>query len=189
MTSFEELLQKRRSIRNFEEREVPLSLIKEILRESTLAPSASHAQPWHFIIINNRDVMKRVSDECKRSLLERIEANPELPLSGYKEALSNADFNIFYNAPCVIYIVGPAEAGSLEVDCALLASYLMFSAAQRGLGTCWIGLGADIQDPGIREEIGMPPQYRIVAPIIVGYPGAIPEPLPRDEPKILKIIS
>ncbi len=189
MSSFNELLQKRRSIRSFEEREVPLALIKEILRESTLAPSASHAQPWHFIIINNRDVMKRVSDECKRSLLERIEANPVIPLSGYKEALSNADFNIFYNAPCVVYIVGPAEAGSLEVDCALLASYLMFSAAQRGLGTCWIGLGADIQDPDIREEIGMPPQYRIVAPIIVGYPGVIPEPLPRDEPKILKIIS
>jgi len=189
MNTFEELLQKRRSIRDFEEREVSLPLIQEIIRESTLAPSASHGQPWYFIIITNRDVMKRLSDECKRSLLARIEANPDMPLSGYKEALQNAGFNIFYNAPCVVYIAGRAETGSLDVDCALLASYLMFSAAQRGLGTCWIGLGAHIDNPEIRHEIGLSEECRIVAPIIMGYPGLIPEPLPREEPKILRIIS
>ncbi|TFG91014.1 MAG: nitroreductase family protein [Syntrophobacterales bacterium] len=189
MSSFEELLKKRRAIRNFEERNVPLPLIQEIIRESTFAPSASHGQPWYFIIINNRDVMKRLSDECKRSLLARIEANPKIPLSGYKTALENTGFNIFYNAPCMVYIVGHAEAGSLDVDCALLASYLMFSAAQRGLGTCWVGLGAHIDDPGIRQEIGLSKVCRIVAPIIIGYPGTIPEPLPREEPKILKIVS
>jgi len=189
MSSFEELLKRRRSVRDFEDRETPLPLIQEIIRESTLAPSASHGQPWHFIIITDRDVMKRISDACKRALLESIEANPELPLSGYKAALENAAFNIFYNAPCLVYIVGPADAGSLDVDCALAASYLMFSAVRRGLGTCWIGLATPLQDPAIREEIGLPEGYRIVAPIIIGYPASIPEPLPREEPKILKIIT
>jgi len=189
MDSFEELLRKRRSIRDFEEREVPLPLIEEIIRESTLAPSASHGQPWYFVIITDRDVMKRLSDECKRSLLARIEANPEIPLSGYKAALENTGFNIFYNAPCLVYIVGHAETGSLDVDCALAASYLMFSAVRRGLGTCWIGLGAHIDDPGIRREIGLSGVCRIVAPMIIGYPASIPEPLPREEPKILKIVS
>ncbi|MBN2398607.1 MAG: nitroreductase family protein, partial [Deltaproteobacteria bacterium] len=46
MDAFEALLKKRRSIREFEEREVPLPLIREIIKESTLAPSASHGQPW-----------------------------------------------------------------------------------------------------------------------------------------------
>jgi nitroreductase len=187
--SFEELLRKRRSIRDFEEREVPLSLIREIIRESTLAPSASHGQPWRFIIITDRGLMERISDSCKGSLLERIEAHPELPLSGYKSALENRAFNIFYNAPCLIYIVGPAEVGSVEVDCALAASYLMFAAARRGLGTCWIGLGTPLDDPVIKGEIGLPDGYRIVAPVIVGYPASIPEPLVREEPKILKVIS
>lgn len=188
MDSFEELLRKRRSVRDFEEREVPLPLIREIVKESTLAPSASHGQPWRFIIITNRGVMKRISDACKRALLESIEANPEMALSGYKAALENRAFNIFYNAPCLIYIVGPADAGSLDVDCALAASYLMFSAIRRGLGTCWIGLGTPLQDPAIREEIGLPDDCRIVAPVIIGYPASIPEPLPREEPKILKIV-
>jgi len=189
MDDFEALLKRRRSIREFEEREVPLPLIREIIKESTLAPSASHGQPWHFIIITNREVMKRISDECKRGLLRQIELNPELALSGYKAALEDTSFNIFYNAPCLVYIMGRADVGSLDVDCALAASYLMFCAARRGLGTCWIGLGTILQDPALREEIGLPEGHRIVAPVIVGYPEAIPEPLPREEPKILKIVS
>ena len=188
MNSFEEIVRNRRSVREFEEREVPVTLVREIITESTFAPSASHGQPWHFIIINNRDIMKRISDECKRGLLRQIELNPELSLSGYKTALEDAAFNIFYNAPCLIYIVGPADVGSLDVDCALAASYLMFNATRRGLGTCWIGLGTILQDPALREEIGLPHGYRIVAPMIVGYPVSIPEPLPREEPKILRII-
>ncbi|MBN2396908.1 MAG: nitroreductase family protein [Deltaproteobacteria bacterium] len=189
MDSFEGLLRKRRSVRDFEEREVPLPLIRDIIRESTLAPSASHGQPWHFIIITDRGLMKRISDACKRALLDSIEANPAMALSGYKAALENTAFNIFYNAPCLVYIVGRAEVGSLDVDCALAASYLMFCSARRGLGTCWIGLGTPLQDPAIRKEIGLPDGYRIVAPIVVGYPASIPEPLPREEPKILKIVS
>ncbi len=42
MTTFIELLQKRQAIRDFEDKEVPLKLVEEILQESTLAPSASN---------------------------------------------------------------------------------------------------------------------------------------------------
>ena len=41
---FTELLNKRRSIRDFEDKEVPLDLVKEIINESILAPSGSNAQ-------------------------------------------------------------------------------------------------------------------------------------------------
>ncbi len=78
---------------------------------------------------------------------------------------------------------------SLQVDCALAASYFMFSAADRGLGTCWVGLGTNIQDAKIREHVGMPKDYRIVAPIIVGYPKNIPGRPDNREARILKVIS
>ena len=57
---FTELLNKRRSIRDFEDKEVPLDLVKEIINESILAPSGSNAQPWSFIIARNKDVIKRI---------------------------------------------------------------------------------------------------------------------------------
>ena len=96
---------------------------------------------------------------------------------------------MFYNAPCVVYIGGSKEIGSIQVDCALAACYSMFSAQARGFGTCWIGLGTNIRDPEIMTQIGMPENYRIVAPVIVGYPKNIPDVPLRTAPQIISILS
>lgn len=47
----------------------------------------------------------------------------------------------------------------------------------------------DIKDPALCEEIGLPEDHRIVATIIIGYPGSIPSRPPRNKPKILRIIE
>ena len=185
---FFDLLKKRRSIREFEEKEVPLETIREIISESCLAPSSGNGQPWRFLIVNNRDLIKRLSDNSKENLLSLIEKNPESPGKKYEEALRNPGFNIFYNAPCLVYIAGQKTVRSLQVDCALAACYFMFSSAARGLGTCWIGLGTNVADPELLDRIGMPEDFRIVAPIIVGYPKTIPDAPERQEPRILKIV-
>lgn len=59
----------------------------------------------------------------------------------------------------------------------------------RDLGTCWVDLGSRIYDSKLREEIGLTDDLAIVAPIIIGYPEAIPAIPPRNEPVILKTIS
>ena len=65
----------------------------------------------------------------------------------------------------------------------------MLSAAARGLGTCWIGLGSYIKDPETLKEIGLTADHVIVAPIIIGYPMEIPEPPEKKETDILKVIK
>lgn len=95
----------------------------------------------------------------------------------------------FYNAPCVIFIIGSKSVKSLDVDCALAASYIMFSAIERGLGTCWINLGSNIRDPQSRALLAIPEGCRIVAPIIIGYPKEIPPASERHAPEILRVIS
>jgi hypothetical protein len=50
-------------------------------------------------------------------------------------------------------------------------------------------LGAEIRDPALLNELGMPEGYRIYAPIVVGYPKAIPDMPERKEADIIKIIS
>ncbi|MFH1351197.1 MAG: nitroreductase family protein, partial [Pseudomonadota bacterium] len=73
MEDFSELLKKRRAIRDYEERDVPLDMVKEIIRRSCLAPSSGNRQPWKFIIINNKAVIKRLSDENKKNLIADLE--------------------------------------------------------------------------------------------------------------------
>ena len=92
---YSDLLKQRRSVRNYEDREVPLDVINEIIVESTYAPSASNTQGWKYIIVNNRSVMKRISDECKDSILKRIQNNPNDYAKRYEKALLNQDYNVF----------------------------------------------------------------------------------------------
>ncbi len=189
MVTFSELLQKRRAIRDFEEREVPSKIIDEILQESTLAPSASNNQPCRFVVVQCRKTIKALSDESKANLL-RDHAEKKIKLdSNYVTFLQNEHFNVFYNAPCLIYIVGAKSVGSLDVDAALAASYIMFSAAVRNLGTCWVALGANIRDPQLKGALGISDNHRIVAPIILGYPKVIPIASKRHAPEILRVIT
>ncbi len=103
MTDFFDLLKKRRSIRDFEKREVPLDLITEIINESCLAPSAENGQPWKFIIVNNKEWIKKLSDESKRNILAYIEEDPDIPIKKYEAVLKDKNFNVFYNAPSLVF--------------------------------------------------------------------------------------
>lgn len=185
MHDFQSLLRKRRSIREFVDRDVPPEIIRDILRETCLAPSAMNRQPWRFSVVTDRSTIRRLSEESKKNLLADLEADPASPLKRYEDLLRNPAFNVFYDAPCVIYISGPRAVNSLQVDCALAASYLMFAAAARGLGTCWVALGANLRDSALLGELGLTADLQIVAPVIVGYPRAIPELPERNEPVIL----
>jgi nitroreductase len=189
MADFFELLKTRRSIRDFEDRAVPVTLIEEIIKDSCLAPSSANGQPWRFIIVNQKDWIRRLSEESKKNLILRLEKHPDAPMKRYEKTLRDRDFNVFYNAPCLVYIVGSRKIRSIALDCALAACYFMFSAAAKGLGTCWVALGANIKDPETAKAIGLPRDCRIVAPIIVGYPRRIPDPPHRNAPQILKILS
>jgi nitroreductase len=189
LSEFNNLLRNRRSIRNFQEREVPLDLVKQIIRDATLAPSAGDSQPWQFVIVRNRALINKLSYESKQNLLALIEADPEHYVRQYEKYLIDDAYNVYYNAPCLVFIGGNKDYQNLFVDCSLAASYFMMSAAARGLGTCWIGLGSAIRTHELREALGMDATYQIVAPIIIGYPAEIPDVPERNEPEILEIVE
>ncbi len=186
---YPELLTKRRSVRDYEDKEVPLDTVIQVINESCLAPSSSNGQPWRFVIVTDRAVIKRLSDESKRNLLREIERDTRSTSSRYEARLRDPDFNVYYNAPCLVFIAGPKDLRSIETDCALAAAYLMLSASDRGLATCWIGLGRFIEDEELRDLIGLSETDRIVAPVIIGYPKRIPAVPQRSGPEILKIVS
>ena len=57
---FTELLEKRRAVRDYEDKAVPLEVIKAIIADSIKAPNASNRQPWKFIVVNNKAMMKKI---------------------------------------------------------------------------------------------------------------------------------
>ena len=189
---FIKLLENRRSVRQFENRPVPIKLIKEIINDSIKAPNASNKQAWNFIIIMNKEYMKKLSDISRLGFIESVERNPNSPLKEYAVNLKEKKkVNFFHDAPCLVYITGPTSVSTIREDVGLCAAYLMLSAASRGLGTCWIGLGGGVRDKSVLKELGLPPGHHLIAPIAIGYPkdGKIPAMPERGEPVILKIID
>jgi len=186
---FSEILSNRRSIRKFQEKPVPLELIKDMINDCTLAPSAGNEQPWKFVVVTNQDLIDRISAEGKRNMLERIASHPNDYAKKYEKMLQKESFHIFYHAPAVVYILGDARVKNLLVDCALAASYFMISATSRGLGTCWVNFGKAIGEPELPEVLGMPKNHQIVAPIALGYPEKIPGIPHRREAQILRVIE
>jgi nitroreductase len=187
--TFSDVLRKRRSIRKYLDKPVDLDLLKDIIHESTLAPSAGNQQSWKFIIVQNTQVLQNISDDCKGNLLARIAANPNDYAKKYAHMLQNETFNIFYNAPCLVLILGESQVKNLLFDCTLAASYFMMAAAAKGLGTCWINFAKELKNHDLVEQIGIPENHTIVAPIIIGYPAIVPAPPKRKTVPILKIIG
>jgi len=73
---FPELIKSRRSIRKYKDKPVPIETIHELIKISTFAPNAGNEQPWKFIIVNNKEMLQRMSDESKKNILARIADNP-----------------------------------------------------------------------------------------------------------------
>ena len=189
MADYFELLKTRRAIREYEDKDVSLETVKEIIKESCLAPSAHNGQPWQFIIVKNKDFLRTLSEDIRKGFLADLEKSDDPHLKSHESIFRDESFNFFYDAPCLVYIIGPKGISSLHRDCSLAGAYFMFSAAARGLGTCWAGVGRHVRDPELLELIGLPEGYEIVAPIIVGYPKGIPEPPERKEPLIVNVIT
>ena len=186
---FDALVINRRSVRKYKDKPVDVDEIRDLIKTATFAPSAGNEQPWRFIIVNNRAMLKKISDESKSNILTRIKANPDDYALGYQKLLENDSFNVFYNAPCLVLILGESKRKNIQIDCSLAASYLMMAAASRGYGTCWVNLGSDIQDIELKKILGIPDNTTIVAPIILGIPETVPSPPKRSDPVIYKIIA
>ena len=69
-----------------------------------------------FIVVNNRAMLKRISDESKKNILAHIAAKPNDYAKKYQRMLQKESFNVFYNAPCLVMILGPSHLKNVFVD-------------------------------------------------------------------------
>ncbi|MDV2482127.1 nitroreductase family protein [Methanoculleus sp. Wushi-C6] len=179
------VIRERRSVRNYIDREVPETALRTIIAAGIQAPSALGLQPWQFVIVRDRSLMQRVSDYCKPILAEKIGEEARPGTEEFLAALRNPDYNIFYNAPVLVLVLGAREVVSSVLDCALCAENMMLAAWSLGIGSCWIGSAALVeQNPDLLAALKIPADHLVVAPLIFGYPAPLPPKAGRREPRI-----
>ncbi len=167
-----EAIYTRRSIRAYQDKPVEKALIEQCIDAAVQAPTAMNGQPWAFAVIQDKTMLKELSDETKAFLLGMMDKMPAM--ERYRENLENPDYSVFYNAPALVIICSKPDSGPAPViDSALAAENLMLMARSLGLGSCWIGFsGMYLGTDDARRKYGIPEGYGVQAPIVLGYPDS-----------------
>jgi len=147
---FLEIIYRRRSVRKYEKKPIPDDVLNAILEAGRLAPTARNLQPWHFIVVRNPEV--------RRKLIFR-------------------DWNSFIGeAPVVIVGCGEADKKWAVVDVAIALENMVIAAEALGLGSCWIGA---FEEEEVKRVLGIPDHLKVVAMITLGYPAERPDAPPK----------
>jgi nitroreductase len=165
----------RRSVRSYQPTPVPRELIEVIISDAAQAPPPFRGTvPWAFNVIEG---VERIAGYGARAMDYARAHRPDKSGSNW---LDRPGFKIFWDAPAVIVISGPAD------DCARAGQNLMLSAHARGLATCWVGSPMLwIGTPEVRAELKIAANLTPVAVFCVGYAAAAPETVVHETPAVI----
>lgn len=185
-------IHQRRAVRQFLPQKLEKATIQELLDAAVHAPTAMHGEPWAFVVIQDKERLRRYSDRAKAELLADQQSVSLIRSAEPRaiEQLAAPTFNIFYDAGTLIVVCRKVSRPFADADCWLAAENLMLAATAKGLGTCCIGFAIPVLNSAdVKRELGIAEAGAAVAPIIVGVPKAIPAPTSRKAPDILSWLT
>ena len=140
----------RRSIRRYENKEIPKDVLDKIVEAGRQSPSAANRQPYRFVIVTDSEIKKQLQGLFSRFLK---------------------------NAPVII--VGCANPKALltgkwaTVDTTIALESMVLAAWSLGIGSCWIG---SFKEQKIKDSLKIPQDWKVVALVTLGYPAETPKP-------------
>ena len=145
----------RRSIRKFEDRPVPEAMVREILEAAMMAPSAGNAQPWYFVVVDDRTLLD--------------EAAGVLP---YAKMAAHAPLAIAVCADLSL----EKYPGYWVQDCSAAMQNLLLAAHGLGLGAVWTGVHpVEERVADVKRLLNLPDGVIPLGLAVLGWPAQHPE--------------
>ncbi|MCH8061124.1 MAG: nitroreductase family protein [Chloroflexi bacterium] len=72
-SAFYDEIRRRRSVRDFSDKPVPFEVIEDCVRAAGTAPSGANMQPWHFVVVSDPAVKRRIRVEAEKEEKEFYE--------------------------------------------------------------------------------------------------------------------
>ncbi len=176
-----EAIKNRRSTRSYEQKPIPKDILNKIIEASNQAPftSITRSQPWRFVIVENPEFKQKLFQTAFpfwKNTIEGMKENaPELyeMATCLYNAMDKTKDVIYYNAPVIVFVIGPAAGGA--VSCALACENMMIAATSFGLGSCYTGFGAFVKSNNeVVNALELKENEQIYGPILLGYPKINP---------------
>jgi len=153
-----EAIEKRQSIREYQDTDVPEEKLKKVLEAARLSPSASNRQDRKFVVVRDSGRRRELSEASNGQRHVR-----EAPVVIAAVA----------TRPAYVMMCGvPAYA----VDVAIAVDHMTLAAVSEGLGTCWIGA---FSQERVRQILRIPDDYVVVALLTLGFPRSPGNPKTR----------
>ena len=153
-----DLVKHRKSVRNFLDRPVEREKIMMCLEAARLAPSTHNSQPWKFIVVDDRQLKKKLCDGA---------------FSGIYSMNSFCKM-----APVIVVIISErvqflVRVGGMWrgtkyylIDIGIAGEHFVLQAEDLGLGTCWIGW---FNERAVKSILNIPRHKKIDVLIALGY--------------------
>lgn len=149
----------RRSIRKYTGQEVSEGQLNDLLKAAMSAPSAGNQQPWHYIVIKDKNLLSQVPTYHPHAVMLK-------------------------EAPVAILVCGDESLekykGYWVQDCSAAVQNILIAAHGMGLGAVWLGIHPIVnRQAGIRQIFGIPENITPFALVALGYPNEEKEPANR----------
>ncbi|MEJ2727843.1 MAG: nitroreductase family protein [Deltaproteobacteria bacterium] len=191
-----QLMASRRSCRNYTDQTVERSILEDLVKIGTTAPSGTNCQNWTFTVFPDRSAVaefgQRIGSFFKKinRLAEKRVVRKALKLIG-KPALDNyyreyyqsvkdglREWELFgrdrlFHGAAAVIVVATKPGGSCPKEDALLATQnILLAAHSLGLGTCLIGFAVEAikNDSAIQQLLKIPAEETVCSVIAIGYP-------------------
>ncbi len=137
------VLKERRSVRKFKDKLIDDKVLLDILLCAKFAPSANNLQPWHFVVVTSRKMLRKIAI-----------------LTDYGKFIANC-------AACIVVCSEPVKY-FLE-DCSAATENILLAAKAYGLGSYWVAGHKKKYAEKIKKLLWIPPKYKLVSLIALGY--------------------
>ncbi len=146
---------RRRTVREFKPDSIPEEVVYKILQAGRWAPSSSNSQPWHFVVVQDRDSLKKLGAIATQG-------------------------SFIANAPLAIAIV-MEQATRPQLDAGRALQQMELVAWSEGMGTCFVGVRSEDQQRAVKELLSIPPEMELITVMPYGYrmPGSHRRGTPR----------
>ncbi|MBW2094610.1 MAG: nitroreductase family protein [Deltaproteobacteria bacterium] len=148
------VLQKRRSIRRFLEKDIEPEKIDALIEAALRSPSSMGRNPWEFIIVTDKAILHTLSRAKEHG-------------SAFMK-----------NAPLGIVICADPDTSDVWIEDASIASIILhLTAASLGLGSCWIQIrermhnNTKTAEAFVADVLHLPENVRVLSMVGIGYPA------------------
>jgi len=131
------------AVREYEDKPVPADTVRRVVEAAHLSASASNEQPWHFIVVDDRDTIQQLASLAK--------TGPYIA-----------------RAPLAV-VVGVEKTRFAESDASRAIQSMILTAWAEGVGSNWVGFTGMLGS--VKPVLGIPDEIDVMAIIPFGYPA------------------